>query len=179
MRSRPDIRVRSAYALPFDLLKREGIKAILFDMDNTLASFYETFDDVSDRALALKEECLKEGFLLAIASNGQGHRVKAFAQGLKVPFFPMMMKPFSFRLRKLLREQGWKKEEVCLVGDQLMTDCKAAKGAGIFFCLSDPLVKKEPFFTRINRFFEKSKRKKINALPYDTLLNREELRNGN
>lgn len=179
MPSMPDIRVRSAYALPFALLKQEGIKVILFDMDNTLASFYETFEDVASRALALKEECLKEGFLFAIASNGQGHRVKAFAQGLKVPFFPMMMKPFSFRLRKLLKEQKWKKEEVCLVGDQLMTDCKAAKGAGILFCLSDPLVKEEPFFTRINRFFEKGKRKRINDLPYDTLLYREGLRNGN
>lgn len=179
MRSKPDIRVRSAYALPFAILKQEGIKVILFDMDNTLASFYQTFEDVAERALALKEECAKEGFFLAIASNGQGHRVKSFADGLGVPFFPMMMKPFSFRLRKLLKKQGWKKREVCLVGDQLLTDWKAARGAGILFCLSDPLVKEEPFFTRINRFFEKRKRKKINALPYDTLLNREELRNGN
>lgn len=168
--SYPDIRVRSAYQLPYPLLKRLGIKVLLFDMDNTLASFYETFKDVEKKVRTLKDECLENGFQIAIASNGQGKRVAKFAKELAIPFYPMLMKPFSFKLKRLLKKEGWKKEEVALIGDQLMTDFKAAKGARILFVLSDKLTEEEPFFTRFNRLLEKSKRKRVERLPYDTLL---------
>lgn len=171
--SYPDIRVRSAYQLPYSLLKELGIKVLLFDMDNTLASFYETFKDVEGKVRALKDECLENGFQIAIASNGQGKRVANFAKELAIPFFPMLMKPFSFKLKRLLKKEGWKENEVALIGDQLMTDFKAARGAHIRFVLSDKLTEKEPFFTRFNRLFEKNKRKTIERLPYDTLLNKE------
>lgn len=166
----PTLRVKSAYSLPYSLLKEIGIKVLLFDMDNTLASFYETFEDVEKKAILLKEECLAKGFQIAIASNGQGKRVADFAKKLGVPFYPMLMKPFSFKIRKLIKKEGWKKEEVALVGDQLMTDFKAAKGAGISFILSDKITEKEPFFTRINRKLERKKRQFVETLPYDTLL---------
>ncbi len=170
MKMTPDLRAHSAYRLPYEILKKAGIKVLLFDLDNTIASFYETFSDREEMAKKLKEECESEGFAFALASNGQGHRVKAFAWRWGVRYFPMMMKPFSFRLKKLLKKEGWKKEEVALIGDQLLTDLKAAKRAGIFFVLTDPLVKEEPFFTRINRFFEKKKREKIDKMPYDILI---------
>lgn len=171
--SLPDIRVRSAYDLPYSLLKEKGIKVLLFDMDNTLASFYETFEDVKDKAKTLKDECQRNGFQIAIASNGQGKRVRNFAKKLSVPFYPMLMKPFSFKLKRILKEEGWKRGEVALIGDQLMTDFKAAKGAHIYFILSDKITGKEPFFTRFNRLFEKKRRREIERLPYNTLLNKE------
>ena len=167
---KPDIRVKSAYSLPFELLKENGIKILLFDLDNTIASFYETFEDRKEMALALKERCEKEGFEIALASNGKGKRVKTFCREWGVTCYPMMMKPFSYKLKKLIKEKGWDKKEVALIGDQLMTDMKAAKHAGIFFVLTDKLVTEEPFFTRINRFFEKPMRKKINKMPYDILI---------
>ena len=82
----------------------------------------------------------------------------------------MLMKPFSFKIKKLIKSKGWKKDEVALIGDQLMTDFKAAKGAKIHFILSDRITEKEPFFTRINRKFERKKRQFLETLPYDTLL---------
>jgi len=170
MKMMPSLRAHSAYRLPYGLLKKAGIKVLLFDLDNTIASFYEAFPDREEMAKKLKEECEKEGFIIALASNGQGHRVKAFATRWGVKYFPMMMKPFPFRIRKVLKKEGWKKEAVALIGDQLLTDLKAAKRAGIFFVLTDPLVKEEPFFTRINRFFEKKKREKIDKMPYDILI---------
>lgn len=166
----PILRVKSAYSLPYSLLKELGIKVLLFDMDNTLASFYDTFEEVKEKAILLKKECLKEGFQIAIASNGQGRRVADFAKKLDVPFYPMLMKPFSFKIKKLIKSKGWKKDEVALIGDQLMTDFKAAKGAKIRFILSDRITEKEPLFTRINRKFERKKRQFLETLPYDTLL---------
>lgn len=166
----PSLRAKSAYHLPLELLKKEGKKVLLFDLDNTLASYYESFEDRELDARRLKETLEWQGFRMVIASNGRGKRVKDFAKKLGVPCFPMLLKPFAFRLKKALQQNGIKKEEACLIGDQMLTDLKAAKKAGIFFVLTDPLQEKEPFFTRINRHFERKKRKNIANMPYDVLI---------
>jgi len=166
-KKKPYLRVRSAYELPLDLLREKGITTVLFDLDNTLASYYEAFIDRADEAKALKESLAKEGLTMILASNGRGKRVGAFASSLGVRSYHLLLKPFPFRLRRLLRKNGIKPDEAILVGDQLLTDMKAARSAGIYFALSDPLTAEEPFFTRINRFFERKNRKKIAKTPYN------------
>ena len=54
--------------------------------------------------------------------------------------------------------------EILFVGDQIQTDVRAANGAGIRVLLSEPLWPKEPIWTKLNRFFEKMKRKKVNLM---------------
>ena len=50
---------------------------------------------------------------------------------------------------------NYKKEQMCMIGDQLMTDILGANRYGIYTILVDPLGKKDLKVTSINRFFEK------------------------
>ena len=48
-----------------------------------------------------------------------------------------------------------KKDQVMMVGDQLITDMQAGNLAGVETVLVKPLVETDKWNTRINRFFEK------------------------
>lgn len=50
---------------------------------------------------------------------------------------------------------GLKKEQVMMVGDQLITDMQAGNLAGVKTVLVKPLVETDKWNTRINRFLEK------------------------
>lgn len=163
----PDIRFKSAYQLPFEVIRQKGIKILLFDRDNTLLSFYESFIDKKDDLFKLKNEVTKEGFKMILASNGQKRRIEPFANKLGVKAYSMLMKPFGFKIKRIAKKEGVKPDEILLIGDQVMTDLKAAKKAHIYFGLVDKLTDKEPFFTKINRHFEKKFQQEIALMPYD------------
>ena len=65
------------YDIDFDKLKEKGVKCILFDIDNTMATYSE--NDPSEKLLALCETLRSKNFTLAILSNGNSDRVKHFA----------------------------------------------------------------------------------------------------
>ena len=50
---------------------------------------------------------------------------------------------------------GLKKDQVMMVGDQLITDIQAGNLAGVESVLVKPLVETDKWNTRINRFLEK------------------------
>ena len=79
------------------------------------------------------------------------------------------MKPFSGPLKKLIERQGFKKEEVVLIGDQVLTDVKAGNKAGIMTILTEPISEGDIIWTRFNRVFEKKKRKKILSENYNLI----------
>ena len=70
-------------------------------------------------------------------------------------------KPFSGKIKKFLKENGYKPEEVMLVGDQLMTDVLAAKGAHIRVVLTEKVVKEDQFTTHFNRLLDRPIRKHL------------------
>ena len=89
---------------------------------------------------------------------------KRLAEELGIEAHGSLRKPCSGPLRRLIVEKGWKPAEILFVGDQIQTDVRAANGAGIRVFLSEPLWPKEPIWTKVNRIFEKTKRKKVNLM---------------
>ncbi len=51
---------------------------------------------------------------------------------------------------------GLNKDQVMMVGDQLITDIQAGNLAGVETVLVEPLIKTDKWNTRINRFLEKN-----------------------
>ena len=72
------------------------------------------------------------------------------------------MKIKGGRIKKFLKEKGVNPEQAMLVGDQMMTDVLAAKGAKIRVILTEKIVKEDQFTTHFNRLLDKPIRKHLN-----------------
>ncbi len=150
---------KTLFEIPFSFYEKKGIRILLLDLDNTLIPYTASSPD--ERFLTWLGGAKKAGLEVHICSNSAGKRVKKFASESLCSAECWMRKPFSGPLKKLIRENGWNKGEVILIGDQIMTDVKAANGAGIRCILTEPLSSKEPPWTRFNRLFDRPIRKKI------------------
>ena len=150
----------SAFEVDPSFFLNLGIKVVLCDLDNTLAFYGSSAPTPECRAWVCKMK--NAGIEVYICSNGLGKRVAKFGAALNVPCAFFMRKPNPKPLLSLLKEKGWNKEEVILIGDQIQTDVLAGNRAGIKVLLTEPLGKKEPPWTKWNRLFDKPKRRKLN-----------------
>ena len=73
---------------------------------------------------------------------------------LDVPVISMAMKPLTKGLRQISRKYHLKKEEMVMIGDQLITDILSGTKYGIQTILIDPLGEKDLKITKINRLIE-------------------------
>ena len=125
----PFAHAQSIYEIPVDFYINNGISLLLIDLDNTLDS-YRLFIPTA-RAVNIIKAIKETGVTPVIVSNNREKRVKGYADIAGVECIYSAHKPFSRRLRKFLKEKGVENEKVMLVGDQLMTDVLAARGAHI------------------------------------------------
>lgn len=149
----------SLYEIDIEFFKRLKIKTILTDLDNTLDSY--KVKSPSKEAIELVKKFKDHGITIIIVSNNYHHRVEPYASALGVKMTSMNMKPFAFKIKKLLKEDNLKREETLLVGDQLLTDILAGNVAGLKTILVKPLTKEDQNFTKFRRIFEKRKIKKL------------------
>jgi HAD superfamily phosphatase (TIGR01668 family) len=155
----PTYLAASFYEIPASFYREHGIKNLLLDLDNTLAPYKEK--EPSEATIRFVKALQKEGLRLAIASNNTSKRVRHYADRLGIPALSGLLKPFAFRLRKILKKEGFAIGETVLIGDQIMTDVLSANRAGIRSILTEPLSGKEPGVTRWNRLFDTPKRQAI------------------
>jgi len=149
----PDMMFQSIYEITPEFLKKQGIKAVLFDIDNTIAP-YEVASPTEEMKAYFKS--LEEnGIKLAFVSNNKKERVHIFNLDLGYFYVSRARKPFSSGVRACIKHFGLPKEQIVSVGDQIFTDCLAAHGAGLQFYMVAPVNKKESRFFRIKRFFER------------------------
>ncbi len=157
--------VHDVFSLDPGILVSAGIRVLLMDLDNTLVPY--GMEKPEPRAKEFVDSLKAAGIVPMICSNGLSKRVAGLANALGIEARGFLRKPCSGPLRALIQKKHWDKKEVLFVGDQIQTDVRAANGAGIRVLLSDPLWPKEPIWTKINRIFEKPKRKKVNLLLKD------------
>ncbi|KRN14156.1 hydrolase, had superfamily [Lactobacillus gigeriorum DSM 23908 = CRBIP 24.85] len=130
-----------------------GIKAVFSDLDNTLLAWnkFETAKEM-DR---FNQKLAKAGIKLVVISNNNAERVGKVLDPYGIEFVAKSKKPLPFAIIREVEELGLKKDEVMMVGDQLITDMQAGNLAGVKTVLVKPLVETDKWNTRINRFFEK------------------------
>lgn len=149
----PDMMFQSIYEITPEFLRSQGVKAILFDIDNTIAP-YEVITP-TDSMKAYFKSLEEADFRMAFVSNNKKERVHIFNLELGYFYVHRAKKPFSSGVRACIRHLGLPKEQIVSVGDQLFTDCLAAHGAGLQFYMVAPVNKKESAFFKVKRFFEK------------------------
>lgn len=110
-------------------LRALGVKGLLLDVDNTLATHGS---QVLDPAIqAWLERMQAEGFALTIVSNALPSRVRPFAERVGLPFSAFSCKPSPFGFWRAARRLGLPRKQCVAIGDQTFTDVLGANLCGI------------------------------------------------
>lgn len=112
------------------LLKKEKVKLLLCDLDNTLRlhSEKEPADELADWV----EECRKAGVkIVIISNNGRKKMMQKFCEPINVDCVWWAKKPLSTKLTEAMQQYKFKPEETVMLGDKWSTDVLAAKFAKI------------------------------------------------
>lgn len=149
----PKLYVASLFDIDLKHLKKQGIKAILFDIDNTLIPWDRK--DLDPKIEKWFRSLIDQGFKVCFVSNNDEKRVSALTGSLQVPGVHKAAKPRRKGLRRALGLLGTNIQETALVGDQVFTDVLAGNRLGLYTILVAPLAGKEFIGTRVNRKLEK------------------------
>ena len=148
----------SIYDINPDELIKNQITTIFFDLDNTLVPFYEElpYEKTKNFINYLKNK----GFNIYVISNNNEDRVKKFSDELGTKYSFLSYKPLTFKLNKFIKSQNLNKNEIIIVGDQILTDIICSKGLKIKSILVTPACEGDLKKTKVNRFFDNIIRKK-------------------
>ena len=135
-----------------EFLKSIGIKALLIDIDNTLAPY----------EVEKPDERIKKWFLLlaensisaTLVSNNERERVELFNESLGLPYYYKSGKPFAKNLKKAMADMESDRTNTAMLGDQLLTDAAAGKHIGLITMIVPPINDKNNMFFRAKRALE-------------------------
>ena len=139
----PDMYKKSIYEIDYSKLKEIGIKCLLFDLDNTIVPYNEKIP--SEETVTLFNKL----------------RVKPIGDILNVEVFGNAKKPFIKNYYKVLNMYKFTENEVAIIGDQMLTDIVGGNKVGITTILVEPIINKDPIWTKPNRIRERRIMKKL------------------
>ena len=149
----PDRMLGSYRELTPELLASFGIRALLIDIDNTLAPYEQ---EEPDEAVRNWFSALAEaGIRAALVSNNHPPRVERFNRTLGLPAYADSKKPSRRTLLRAMEELGVSKEECAVLGDQLLTDVFGGKRLGLVAFAVVPIRDKTNLFFRFKRWCER------------------------
>ena len=148
----PTARIHSSYEIDYDRLYAEGIRGVIFDIDNTLVSHGAPADE---KAVALFERIRQAGLSTCLISNNQAPRVSPFAEAVGSAFVYDAHKPSTKEYRHAMEIMGTDERSTVFVGDQLFTDVWGANRAGIPSIWVDPIHPKEEIQIVLKRYLER------------------------
>ena len=155
----PHVYVSSIHEIDYNELKKQGIRALFYDLDNTIIGYVDV--ELSDTHITFLKE-LEKDFKILILSNTSYKRVSQALKGVQYPFIWHAKKPLKFGFKKALKKIQVQKHEVVMVGDQLMTDVYGGNRTGIKVILVKSVKRKsDRKITQFNRKLEKLVLKRI------------------
>lgn len=149
---RPTFWVKSVLQLDEEFLRKNGVKALVLDMDNTLSMHgnpkaEKGVDEWLDKMRSL-------GIKMRVVSNNTNRRVAPLAAMLGLEFTANGAKPLTFGVNRAVRAMGVSKSETLVVGDQIFTDVMAGNLAGIRTVLVEPFHLEKTWSFRLKRRIE-------------------------
>lgn len=148
---KPNIYKKNIFEIDYNKLKKEGIKCLVYDLDNTLGLI--SHKNCPDETKELLNK-LREDFIVVISSNNTRKRLKPYLEELNIDGVSWSMKPSIRSLIVIKNRFKLKKKEMCIIGDQIVTDILAGNRYHIKTILVDPLGEKDLKITGLNRKIE-------------------------
>lgn len=151
----PHQHVRSVFELDLAELRAQGIRGLIFDLDNTLGAW--GFTQWDERVLRWLGEVQSAGFEMAFLSNDEGIDRDAVRAGLDGhPLRFDAGKPGTRGFRESLKALEMDAAEVAMIGDQIFTDVLGARRVGLYTVLVRPFdPETETSSTRVRRWLER------------------------
>lgn len=148
---KPSIYKQNIFEIQYKKLKKEGITCLIFDLDNTLGLIEEKSCPEKVKALL---EGLKKDFRIVICSNNTASRIIPYMKELGIGGVAWSLKPLTRGLKRIQKKYHLQKEQMCMIGDQMVTDVLAGNRFGIKTILVEPLGEKDLKITSFNRMLE-------------------------
>lgn len=137
---KPSLIVQDITTIDLALLRANGIKGFIFDLDNTImAPHTGALEQRIESWLVLLQA---EGFkCLVLSNNKKADYCQLAEKVLNIPVISHAAKPRRSQFRKALEMIGLSAREVAMVGDRPLTDIWVGQRMGAFTILVDPLIK--------------------------------------
>ncbi len=161
----PDRVFAHFYSITPQYLESIGVKALLIDIDNTLAPYEVATPD--ECILSWFKELDSHGIKATLISNNERERVELFNRDLGLKAYYKSGKPFAKNLKRAMAEMGSDRTDTAVIGDQLLTDVAAGKHIGLRAMLVPPIKDKPGAFFKLKRTLELPKIKKYVRLHKD------------
>ena len=130
-----------------------GIRALLIDIDNTLAPYEQDLPD--ENIIRWFEELKSVGIQSALISNNHTDRVELFNSKLGLIAYADSGKPGSKTILRAMSEMGVDASVTAGLGDQLLTDTLAVHRLGMISIIVPPIKDKRTLFFRFKRLLER------------------------
>jgi len=131
----------------FNVLKKLKITNIFIDLDNTIVSRYEF--DVSKYTINKFNKLENEGFkFYIISNNSKPNRVNKISSLLNIEATYLSLKPLTWTIGRIIKNNSLNKDSCIIIGDQLFTDILTGKLLNISTMLVKPLSIEKNYFRR-------------------------------
>ncbi len=149
----PDYMFDTFDCITAEFLVSLGIKALLIDIDNTLAPYEQPEPD--EKIINWFEKLNAAGISASLISNNHPPRVELFNKSLGLDAYPDSGKPKSATLIFAMKKMGSDRSNTAVIGDQLLTDALAAHRLDLPALIVPPIKDKTTPFFKFKRWLEK------------------------
>ncbi len=150
---KPSIFVEGIEKIDIKTLKDNGIKLIICDLDNTLVPHFTKFP--TKRVINFVKKIKEMNIDFLIASNNSKKRVEFFSKKIEIDnYIANAKKPFTKNIKNYIKKKEYKKDEIVMIGDMLITDILVANILNVDSILVLPLVNNDPLISKFTKFLE-------------------------
>lgn len=148
----PDLYLENVKKITIELLKKNNIKGLILDIDNTLIDYdKKILEGTEEWCSNLK----KQGIKMCILSNtNKVQKVKKVAELLDLEYLYFAHKPNKAGFKKAQKLLNMNQENIAVVGDQIFTDVFGGNRMKMFTILTKPIDTRDILLTKIKRPFE-------------------------
>ncbi|MGX7195343.1 YqeG family HAD IIIA-type phosphatase [Enterococcus olivae] len=150
---KPTWMVDAIYKVTPEQLQKHGIKAVLTDLDNTLIAWNNP--DGTEELRHWLESMRQANIPVIVVSNNNSERVERALKNFDLAYVARALKPLASGINRACKQLNVDKGSIVMIGDQIMTDVKAANSAGIRSILVRPVIETDSWKTQFNRFLER------------------------
>ena len=149
---KPTFWLKNVLAIDEEFLKKNRVRALVLDMDNTLSMHGNPAAE--DGVMEWLDEMRRLGIKMRVVSNNTKKRVAPLAAKLGLEFTANGAKPLAFGVLRAVRAMRVPRSETLVVGDQIFTDVMAGNFAGIRTVLVEPFHLEKTWTFRLKRRVE-------------------------
>ena len=149
---KPDCVFEGIQYIDFEFLKSKNLQGILLDIDNTLIDMSKKLEEP---ILNWVKKAKEKGFKVAILSNSNKlNKIIPISQALEIDYISFAKKPAKSGYLRAAKLLDLPPNNICMIGDQVLTDVWGANKVNMFSIYVKPINKKEYWYTAWKRPIE-------------------------